>query len=89
MVPRAPGQVLIHVQVAMRQDVQAGALLVADQHRHGVLKFLAEAHVEHAGVERAAPHAGVEPAGARKRSGGGAGQNQIGGGGEHQVSLGS
>ncbi len=55
VVPRAPGQVLVHVQVAMGEDVQAGALLVADQHGHGVLKFLAEAHVQHARIEAGVP----------------------------------
>jgi len=62
---------------------QSGALLIVDQHGQGVLKFLAKANVEHAGVERAAPHAHVEPARSRKRARHGARKNQIGGSGEH------
>ena len=83
VVPGAACHVFIDVKVAMRQNVEPGALLVADHHRQRVLKFLAEADIEHARVERAAPHAHVEPARARKGSGSGAGKNQIGGSGEH------
>ena len=84
VVPGAARQVFVHVQVAVREDVEAGAFLVADDHGHGVLEFFAEADVEHAGVERPAPHADVEPARAGEGSGGGTGENQIGGGGEHE-----
>ena len=83
VVPGAAGQVFVHVEIAVRENVEPGAFLVADQRRHGVLELLAEVNVEHAGVQRPPPHAHVEPAGARERSGGGAGQNQIGGSGEH------
>src|ERR1022692_2508344 len=48
-----------------------------------ILEFFAKADVEHAGVQRAAPHTDVEPARAGKGSGGGTGENQIGGCGEH------
>ncbi len=84
--PRAAGQVLVDVQIAVRQNVEPGALLIADHDGHRVLKLLAEADVEHAGIERPSPHAHVEPARARKRSGGRAGKNQIGGCGEHSFS---
>ena len=83
MVPGAAGQILVHVEIAVRENVEPGAFLVADQRGHGILKLLTEVDVEHAGIQRPPPHADVEPAGARERSGGGAGQNQIGGSGEH------
>ena len=85
VMPGPARQILVDVKIAVRQDVEPGALLVADHHRHRVLKLLAEANVEHAGVERPPPHAHVEPARARKRSRGGAGENQIGGGGKHRL----
>jgi hypothetical protein len=69
MVPAAAGEVLVAMEVAVREDVQAGAFLVADDHREGILELLAEADVEHAGVERPAPHAGVEPARTRPGTG--------------------
>ncbi len=50
----------------------------------GVLELLAEAHVHHAGVQRPAPHAHVEPARARPGTGDGARKNGIGGDGEHE-----
>jgi len=53
------------------ENVEAGALLLADDDGKGVLEFFAEADVEHAGVERTSPHADVKPARARKRSGDG------------------
>ena len=62
MMPGASRQIFIHVQIAMRQNVEAGALLVANQHRHRILKFLAKPDIQHAGVERLPPHAGVIPA---------------------------
>ena len=83
MMPGAPRHIFIHVQVAVRQDVQSSALLITYHHGHRVLKLLAKAHVEHAGVERASPHAHVTPAGTRKRPRGCTGENQIGGSGEH------
>jgi hypothetical protein len=36
--PRAARQILIHMQVSMAEDVEAGALLIADHYGHGVLK---------------------------------------------------
>src|SRR5215472_8036408 len=83
MVPGASGHILIHVQVAMCQDVESCALLIGDQDGHSVLKFLAKAHVEHAGVERTAPHTYVTPAWARERACSRARKDQIGSGGEH------
>src|SRR5206468_11023809 len=62
--------------VAVSQNVEPGALLVADHNRHCVLKFLAETNVEHAGIERATPHTNVEPARARKRSRDSAGRSE-------------
>ena len=53
--PAAAGEVLVAVEVAVREDVEPGALLVADDHRQRVLKLLAEPDVHHAGVERLAP----------------------------------
>src|SRR5579885_3180909 len=87
--PGASCHVLVDMQVAMREDVQAGTFLVRDQHRHRILKLLAEPHIEHARVQRTAPHAYVVPAGTRKRTRSCAGQNQIGCGGEHETSNGS
>ena len=75
MVPGAARHVLIHVQVAVGQNVEPGAFLITDDDGHRVLKFFAKPDVEHAGVELAAPHAYVKPARAWKRSGGGAGKN--------------
>jgi len=43
------------VEVTVRQNVEPGALLIADNHRYRVLKLLTKAKVKHAGVERA-PH---------------------------------
>src|SRR5437667_244700 len=48
-----------------------------------VLELLAKADIEHAGVERATPHAHVEPARSGKRARDSARKNQIGGRGEH------
>src|SRR6478609_5525262 len=73
MVPRSTGEVLIAVEVAVRQDVQSGPLFVADDHRQGVLKLLAKADVHHAGIERPGPHAHVEPPRAGPRAGDSAG----------------
>ena len=63
VVPGAARHVLVAVKVAVREQVEPGALLVADDDGHRVLELLAKADVEHAGVERLAPHADVEPAG--------------------------
>ena len=87
MMPRPAGHILVNVKIAMGQYVEPRALLVADQHRHRVLKLLSKANVEHAGVERPPPHAHIEPARARKRSGGRAGENQVGGSGKHGCST--
>ena len=73
MVPRAAGHVLVAVEVAVSEDIEPGPLLVADDDRQRVLELLAEADVHHAGVERLAPHAHVEPAWPGPRTGDGAG----------------
>src|SRR5215469_18310722 len=85
MMPGAPCHILIHVQVAVRQNVQAGAFLIADEHGHRILKLLAKAHVEHAGVQWTTPHTYVKPTRPRKRSRGRARQHQVGGSSEHDI----
>ena len=55
VMPGAAGQVLVAVEIAVGQDVEPGALLVADDDRQRVLELLAEADVQHAGVERPRP----------------------------------
>ena len=75
VVPRTACEVFVNVEVAVGNDIEARAFLVADQHCQGILKFLAEANVLHAGIQGATPHAYVKPAWAWKRSGGGAGEN--------------
>ena len=62
VMPRPARHVVVAVEIAVGEDVEAGALLVADDGRQRILELLAEAHVHHAGVERPAPHAHVEPA---------------------------
>src|SRR4029453_4298309 len=69
VMPAAAGEVFIAVEIAVRQDVEAGALFIADDDGEGVLEFFAEADVHHAGVERTRPHAHVEPARPRPRTG--------------------
>src|SRR5690242_17842004 len=71
------------MQIAVRENVEAGAVLVADDRGQCVLEFLAEADIHQAGVERTTPHAVVKPAWARIRAGDGAGENGFGGDGEH------
>src|SRR5207237_5955591 len=83
VVPRAACHVLIEVKVAVREDVEPRSLLITDHHRQRVLKLLAKADIEHAGVQRAAPHTHVEPAWSRKRASDSAWKNQVGGGSEH------
>ena len=77
MVPGPAGQVFVAVVVAVGEDVQAGPLLVADHHGQRVLELLAEADVQHAGIQRLAPHADVEPARAGPGTGDRAGQHHI------------
>src|SRR6267378_2989837 len=84
VVPCAASQILIDVKVSVRQNVQAGTLLIADYHCQRILEFLTKMHIEHACVQRAAQHAGVKPARARKRAGGGTRKNQVGSSGEHR-----
>src|SRR6185312_13177425 len=86
VMPGAAGHVFIDVEIAVGEDVEAGALLVADDGGVGVLKLFAIADVLHAGVERTAPHADVEPARAGEGACGGAGKDQIFRGGEHGFS---
>ena len=55
VVPGAAGHVLVAVVVAAGEDVQAGPFLVADDHREGILEFLAKAtSIMH--VSRGLPH---------------------------------
>jgi hypothetical protein len=49
--PRPPRHVVVTVQVAVRDDVEPGALLVGDDGRQRVAELLAVARVHHAGVE--------------------------------------
>jgi len=54
MMPRAARHVVVAMQVAMGEDVESGAVLIADDCGEGVLEFFAKADIHHAGVERAA-----------------------------------
>ena len=85
VVPRAAGEVLVEVVVAVGQDVEPGALLVGDHGRVRVEELLAEADVEQRGVERPAPQAAVVPARPRPRAGDGRGEHQVLGGREHRA----
>src|SRR5204863_7709043 len=85
VMPRTPRQILSDMQVSVGEYIETGTLLVANDHRHGILKFFAEANVQHAGIERTAPHADVVPARPGKRSRSRAGQNQIGGSGIYVI----
>jgi len=71
MVPGTPRHIVITMEVAVSQDVQPGPILVAQHHRQGILEFLAESPVHHAGIKRLAPHAHIKPA----RPGPGAGDS--------------
>ncbi len=64
MMPGAAGEVFVYVKVAVAENVEAGAFLIADDDGERVLKFFAKADIEHAGVERTAPHGNVKPTGA-------------------------
>jgi hypothetical protein len=88
VMPAAAGEVLVAVKVAVGENVEPGPLLVADDHGEGVLEFLAEADVQHAGVERPAPHADVEPPRPRPRPGYRAGQDDVFGDRERHTTLG-
>jgi hypothetical protein len=89
VVPAPASQVLIEVEIAVRQDVEARSLLVADDDCKGVLKLFSKVDVQHAGVQRTAPHADVEPSRAWKRAGYGAWKNQVGCRSKHVVLAGS
>jgi hypothetical protein len=52
--PRTTCEVFIEVKIAVCDDVESSALLIADDDRQGILKFLPETDIEHAGIER--PH---------------------------------
>src|SRR6476620_3467229 len=83
--PRSAGKILVEVKVTMRDNVQPRALLIVYHHRQPVLKLFAKTHIEHARVQRPAPHAHVAPTRPRKRPRNRARKNQIGGGGEHSL----
>ena len=87
VVPRAAGEVLVEVVVAVREDVEPGALLVGDHGGVRVEELLAEADVEQRRVERPAPQAAVVPARPRPRAGDGRREHQVLGGREHRVRL--
>jgi hypothetical protein len=61
MVPGAAGHVVIAMEIAVGEDVQPGAVLVAEHGGEGVLKLLAVAHIHHAAIQGPAPHAEVKP----------------------------
>src|SRR4029434_126154 len=82
MVPAPAGEILVAVKIAVRENVEPGPFLVADDHGERVLELLAEPDVEHARVERPAPHAGVEPARTRQGPGDSARKDEIAGDGE-------
>ena len=90
MMPAPAGEILVAVEVAVREDVEPGPLFVADHDRERILELLAEADVQHAGVERLSPHAHVEPPRPRPGAGHGAGQHQIfrDGKGHGRISIG-
>src|SRR5204863_5542105 len=83
VVPRAACHVLIEVKVAVREDVQPSALLVAYHHRQRVLKLLAKADIVHAGVEGTSPRAYSEPARSRTCVGDRDTEQQVRCGGDH------
>ena len=87
VVPRAAGEVLVQVVVAVGEDVEARALLVGDHGGVRVEELLAEADVEQRRVEGPAPQAAVVPARPRPRSGDGRREHQVLGGGEHRARL--
>src|SRR5579875_535031 len=82
VVPGAAGHIFVQVKVGVRENVETGTLLVADGDRQGILKLLAKAYIQHAGIERLAPHTDVEPTRTRKRPGCSAGKDEVGSGGE-------
>jgi hypothetical protein len=61
VMPRTPSHVVITVQITVGEDIQAGAFFVAYHSGNSVEVLLAEARIQHAGVERTPPHAFVEP----------------------------
>src|SRR5438445_5991690 len=85
--PAPAAEILVAMEVAVREDVEPRPLFVADDDRQRILKLLAEANVHHAGVERPRPHAHVEPARPRPRTGDGARQDQVFRHGESHRSL--
>ena len=85
VMPRPPRHVVVAVQVAVGDDVEPGALLVGDHGRQRIAELLAITRVHHAGVEGTAPHAHVEPARPRPRSGDGGREDKVFGNGQHGV----
>ena len=68
VVPAASGEIFVAVEVAVREDVQPGPLLVADDDRQRILEFLPEPDVHHARVERPAPTCSCRTSGAVARN---------------------
>ena len=85
VVPRAAGEVLVEVVVAVGEDVEPRALLLGDHGRVCVEELLAETDVEQRRVERPAPQAAVIPARPRPRAGDGRREHQVLGGREHRA----
>jgi hypothetical protein len=85
VVPRAAGEVLVEVIVAVGEDVESGTLLVGDDGGVRVEELLAEADVEEGRVQRSAPQTLVVPARAGPRPGDGRRKHQIVGRREHRA----
>ena len=84
VVPRAAGEVLVEVVIAIGEDVESGAFLIGDHRRVRIEELLAEVDVEEGRVERPAPQAAGVPARPRPRAGDGRGEHQVLGGREHR-----
>ena len=77
MVPAAAAKILVAMKVTVGEDVEPGALLVADDDRQRILKLFPEPDVQHARIERFGPHADVEPPRPRPRARDGRRQHEI------------
>src|SRR5439155_11977891 len=82
-VPRVPADVLVVEVVAVREDVEPGAILVAEQGGERIRELLAEHHLLHAGRQRPPSQARGKPPWTRPRAGDGRGQDEIPRGCEH------
>jgi hypothetical protein len=82
--PRPAGEVGVEVVVAVRDDVEAGALLVSDHGADGVDELLAVCDVAHAVRERAAVEVVGVPRGPRPGAGDGGRKDQVVRCGQHR-----